>query len=237
MNKTQLWGEAVVEHPSGADASMYTYIQSDFHSSIYTLLFILLFLLVYKSVCRSIMPVIHCCFRFSQTIKTQDNFSLEQGRTTLFVFSLFHFSMVAFFFVYTFRVDLFQKFGWFLLPLFFLLYTIFYLFRWTIFTFVGWVIRRPIEMNFISKELRHYVILSAMATLPLSLATLLSWSSSVNYLSIWCISALALSYLLFVFRTLQYFIYVRFSVFFWILYLCSLEIAPLALLYSVLITI
>jgi len=237
MDKTQLWGEAVVTHPSGVHASLFAAEQSDFNSSLFCLLFILFLLLTFNSIRRSLFPIIRCCFYFSQTLKTQNNLSLEQGRITLFIFSLFHFSIVAFFFVQTFRVDLYHTYGWLLVPAFFMIYTLIYLSRWVVFLFVGWVIRRTDDFKFIVNGSRDFFILAALFTLPLALFSLFSWSSEMMPLAIWGISALVVCYLLFLFRTLRYFIHVRFSVFFWILYLCSLEIAPLALLYSALLTI
>jgi len=237
MDKAQIWGEAVIEHPSGTNASLFAANQSDVCTSVYSLLFILFFLLTFKHIRHSLVTIVHCCFRFSQSMKTQDNLSLEQGRIVLFIFSLFHFSMAAFFFVYVFRVDLYHIYHWFLVPLFFLIFSLIYLSRWVVLVFIGWVIKYPKELTFIAKGSRDYLILATIFTLPFSLFTLFSWSSAVTSLTIWCFFVIALCYLLFLFRTLQHFLYARFSVFFWILYLCSLEIAPLALLYSVLITI
>jgi hypothetical protein len=234
MNKTQLWGEAVVEHPSGIDASACTLHQNDFYSSLVCLLFVVFLLLTYKYIRRSLLPILRCCFSFSQTIKTEDNLSIEQGRIGLFLFSLFHFSVVAYFFAQIYGVN---TRGLPLIPLFFLIYTLIYVSRWAVFVFTGWVIRHPNELKFIARGSRDYLILATILTLPLPLFSLFSWSSLFLPLAIWCVSALVICYFLFLYRTLRYFLYVRFSIFFWILYLCSLEIAPLALLYSVLLPI
>ena len=237
MDKTQLWGEAVVEHPSGINASQFATIQSDIYSSIYCLLFIVFLLFSFKYIRHSIVPIVRCCFRFSLAIKSNENLSLEQGRLILFIFSLFHFSMVTFFFVQVCQADIYHTFGWLIIPFFFLAFLFIYLIRSGILFFIGWVVQSQNELTFLAKSLRDFTILAAMVTLPLSLFSLFSWSSFINPLITWCASALMLCYLLFLFRTLQYFIFVRFSIFFWILYLCSLEIAPLALLYSVFLTL
>ena len=229
MDKRQLWGDAVVEHPSGVNASVYTSIQSDLYLSVYFLSFLVFLLLAYKHISRSIWAIIGCCFRFSQTIKSHDNLSLEQGRMILFMVSLFHFSMVGFFFVHI--------TSWWVIPLFFLAFTLYYGFKFAAIAAIGWVIKTQNDLTVIAKGFRDFVVLAALLTFPLFFATLFFWSSSVNLLAIWCISTILLCYLLFLFRVLQYFIHFRFSVFFYILYLCSLEIAPLALLYSVFITI
>ena len=135
------------------------------------------------------------------------------------------------------NVDLFEAYGWFLAPFFLLAYTLFYGLRWIVFGFVGWVIKRYDELTFIAQGLRDYLIFAATFTLPLTFITLLSWPSAMNLLFTWCAIVLIIGYLLFLFRTFRYFLYVRFSVFFWILYLCTLEIAPIAFLYSALNTI
>ena len=237
MDKTELWGEAVIEYPSGINASVYRAQQADSCASVYALLFLIILLLSHKQIRRALSTVVLCCFRFLYALKIEENLSLEQGRNTLFGLSLFHFSMVTFHFVKASRAELFGRFEWLSIPLFFLLYLLFYLLRRAVFAFIGWIIRAPNELKFMAKGLRDFVIFAAVATFPLSFVHLFSWSSVVMPMAIWCVSALTVSFLLFVFRTFRYFIYVRFSVFFWILYLCTLEIAPLALLYRALITI
>lgn len=237
MDKKQLWGDAVVEHPSGVSASVYANIQSDIYTSIYCLTFILFVLLAYKYVSRTIGTILSCCFRFSQTIKTQDNLSLEQGRIVLSIFSLFHISMIAFFFIKTFEAKLYHQLGWVIIPLLCLSLLLFYGAKYAALSFIGWVIRHSNELKIILKGVRDFFVLATVATFPLYFVTLFSWSSAIYVLTIWCVSVLTICYLLFLFRTLQYFIHFRFSIFFWILYLCALEIAPLALVYSVLITI
>jgi len=237
MNKKELWGEAVVEHPSRANASESTMVQTDIYSSFFCLAVIFFLLIAKKHIHRSLVTIIRCCFRFSQTIKVQDNISLGQGRIILFIFSLFYISMLSFYFIQTYRIDLFDAYHWFLVPIFFFVYTLLYVLRWFVFGFVGWVIKRQSEFSFLACGLRDYLILVATFTVPLTFLTLLSWPSALKLLMTLCSMAIIVSYLLFLFRTLRYFIYVRFSVFFWILYLCSLEIAPIAFLYSALITI
>jgi len=237
MDKTQLWGEAVVAHPSGTNASLYVGQQGDLLSGIYILFFITFLLLTYKFIRHSLIPVLRCGFSFSQTIKTENNLSLEQGRFVLFVFSLFHFSIISFFFIQTFSADLYDTYTWLLVPLFYLIYALIYVSRWAVLVFIGWVIRHPNELKFLARASRDFSILAAFFTLPVPLFSLFSCSSVMKPITIWSISALVLCYLLFLFRTLRYFIHVRFSVFFWILYLCGLEIAPLTLLYSVLLTV
>ena len=237
MNKQQLWGDAVIEHPSGINASVYRKKHSDIYSSIFFLTFLVSILLVHKYIHRSIFPVLRSCFRFSQTLSTQDNLALEQGRIILFVLSLFHFSMVAFFFVQTYEVKQLFQFGWAIIPSFCLILLLFFGCRYAVFAFVGWVIQYSSDLKIIAKWLRDFFILAAFVTFPIYFSILFFWPTAVHFLTLWCIVSFLISYLFFLFRTLRYFIHLRFSFFFWILYLCSLEIAPLALLYSVIKTI
>jgi len=237
MDKTQLWGDEVIEHPSGMDASIRTFANTNTYSSIYTLFFIVFLLLSFKHIYRSLASVFRCCFRFSHALKVEDNLSLEQGRWVLFILSLMHFSMVIYYFVSVLRVDVYHRFASILVPLCVLFFLLIYFLRRAVFAFIGWVIRSPRELTFLAQGLRDYLILAAVFTFPLSFCTLFPLSSVIYLLVIWCVAALAVCYLLFLYRTLTYFFWVRFSVFFWILYLCGLEIAPLALLYSALTTI
>jgi len=237
MNKKELWGDAVIEHPSRVDAPENTVMQTDIYSSFFCLAVIVVLLIARKYIYHSLIPIIRCCFRFSQTIKAEDNISLGQGRIILFIFSLLNISMLSFYYIQTYRTDLFDAYNWFLVLIFFLAYTLLYALRWLVFGFVGWVIKRQSEFSFLARGLRDYLILVAVFTLPFTFVTLLSWPSAMKLLITLCSTAIIISYLLFLIRTLRYFIYVRFSVFFWILYLCTLEIAPIAFLYSALITI
>lgn len=237
MNKKELWGKEVIEHPVRAKASESTSSQTDIYSSFFCLVIIIFLLFARKQISRSLMSIVRCCFRFSQTIRAEDNISLGQGRIILFSFSLFYFSVLSFYAIQTYRIDLYETYGWLLVPFLFVAFVLFYQLRWGLFMLVGWVIKQPEEFTFLAKGLRDYLILSATCTLPLSFVTLLPWSQGTKFLIFWCAIAIIISYLLFLFRTIKYFIYVRFSVFFWFLYLCSLEIAPIAFLYSALLTI
>ncbi|MDR2586391.1 MAG: DUF4271 domain-containing protein [Prevotellaceae bacterium] len=237
MDKTQLWGETVIEHPSGVNASVGEIIQVNPHSAFFALMLIVVLLLIHTQIRRSLSSAVECCFRFLNTLKVEDNLSLEQGRVVLFVVSLFHFSVVSYHFSYLFHVELVDYLRWMFVPVLFLFLILLWLLRRALFAALGWVIRSPRELAFLAKGLRDYFILAAILTLPLSFFTLFSWPSAHIPMVIWGILALSGCWLLYLFRTLQYFLYVRFSVFFWFLYLCTLEVAPLALFFRILRTL
>jgi len=119
----------------------------------------------------------------------------------------------------------------FIVPLLFLvLLALFYL-KIFFHLLVGWVIGQPESMRFLVFSQRDFLILAAILSLPLSLASLFELSPIPQPLIIWLLFALFSSFLLFLFHSLRYFLYRRFSLFFWFLYLCSFELAPIALLY------
>lgn len=229
MDKQHIWGDAVIQHPSGINASSYYLFHSDIYTTIHFLSLFILVLVSYSLIKRSLVPIVRECFVFSQTVKNESNFSLEQGRNILFIYSLLHFSMVAFFFV--------KKYDWRFIPLFFITLILYYGLKYAIFTFIGWVVNHSNELKIIAKSFRDYLFLSALVSFPIYFATLFFWPSLFSVLVMWSVSSILLCYFLFLYRTLQYFLHYRFSVFFFILYLCSFEVAPFALLYSLLLTV
>jgi len=233
MDKTQLWGSEVIEHQSGTVASMYTIDQGGAYSGIYSLVFLIILLVSFKFIRQSIAVMLTCCFRFSRAWKTQEDVSLETGRVILFLVSLLHFSILSFFFLQIYRPDLLESLGWLIIPILGLAFYLFYLCKWSLLVAVGWLVRQPNELRFLAQSPRDFVILAAILSLPLSLFNLFSLVSNTDYLFFWCVIVLIFCFFLFITHTLRLFIYFRFSVFFWILYLCSLEIAPLALLYRI----
>jgi len=233
MEKTQLWGTAVVEHASKTPASIHPLDQGDAYSGVYSLLFLLILLGMFAYIKKFVPVIVGCCFRFSRIIYTKEDLSLEVGRSLLFLVSLLHFSVVSFFFIQVYRPDLFETFGWLIIPALMAAFLLFYLFKWSLLLLIGWLIGRPEEFRFLAKSPRDFTILAAIITLPLSLFPLFPVAPSAEYLLMACGGVLVFCAFLFVIRTFRYFLYVRFSIFAWILYLCTLEMAPLALLYRI----
>ncbi|MCL2738076.1 MAG: DUF4271 domain-containing protein [Bacteroidales bacterium] len=231
MDKTQLWGSEVIEHPSGTTASMYTTNHGDAYSGVYSLTFLIILLVVFKFIKRSMAVILSCCFRFSQAWKSREDVSLETSRVILFLVSLLHFSILGFFFIRIYRPELLENLGWLMIPALGVAFYLLYICKWGLLVYVGWLIRLPNELRFLAQSPRDFVILAAILSLPLSLLNLFPIIPNADYLLIWCVAALSISFLLFIVRSFYFFLHLRFSVFFWILYLCSLEIAPLALLY------
>ena len=229
----QLWGSEVIEHPSGTIASIYTIYQGDAYSGLYSLLLIIILLVAFKFIRRSIVVIVRGCFRFTQAWKAQEDVSLETSRVILFIISLLHFSILGFFFLQVYRPDLLPNPGWWIIPLLGLTFYLLCLCKWGLLALIGWLVKQPYALRFLARSPRDFIILAAILSLPLSLLPLFSMISNADYLLGWNLIVLIFCFLLFVLHTLRFFLQLRFSLFFWILYLCSLEIAPLALLYRI----
>ncbi|MCL1973527.1 MAG: DUF4271 domain-containing protein [Bacteroidetes bacterium] len=233
MDKTQLWGSEVIEHPSGTNASIYTIHQGDAYSGIYSLLLLMILLVAFKFIRQSMVMIMRCCFRFTQAWKTQEDVSLGTSRVILFIISLLHFSILSFLFLQAYRSDLVAHLGWLMIPIVGVVFYLLYLCKWGLLALTGWLVKHTNELRFLAQSPRDYIILAAILSLPLSLLPLFSMIPNTDFLLGWCAIVLIFCFLLFTLRSFRFFLQLRFSLFFWILYLCCLEIAPLALLYRI----
>jgi len=233
MDKTQLWGSAITEHSPDRTIAMDTIRQGDTHSSVYGLLLIISLLISFRYTRRHIAPIINGSFYFARAWKAKDDVSLEISKVILFLIGLLHLSFLSSLFIQAYRPDLFGLFNWLLTPTFMVAFFLLYALKWSALSFIGWLVKKPNELRFLAKSARDYVILAAILTLPFTLFNLFLYVQKSDYL-LFCGGVLSLfSLLLFFLRSFHLFLHLRFSVFLWILYLCTLEIAPLMLLYRI----
>jgi hypothetical protein len=96
--------------------------------------------------------------------------------------------------------------------------------------FIGWVIEYPSFTSLLERTGRDYAIMAGFAFIPFLLLFALLKISTGNALLIIGLTLVFLSCLFHAIRSLRIFLSAGFSVFFWILYLCTLEIIPLGVL-------
>ena len=231
LSISQIWGQdATACEPLQQALSIFA-SKGDPYSGIYSLLFITFILLAYKHIHRCIPPILAGCIQFSKAVKTQEDLSINLGRNLLFLLSLLHFALIGA--PFTDEHALIIQFGLkpFTVPLLFLALLVLFFINVFFHLLIGWVIGQTEPMKSLVFIQRDFTILAAILSLPLSLASLFELTPIPPALGIWLLFALASALLLFLFHSLRYFLYRHFSLFFWFLYLCSFEIAPLALLY------
>jgi hypothetical protein len=228
---SKIWGPDAMACEPFQNGFIHPVSESALHSGIYTLFFILAILTSFKYIHRTFFPILSTCFQFSKSLKIQEDLSVRLGKIILFTLSLFHFALMgALLFEDTdivIRLDL----GPFLVPLLFLLFMALFFLKVFLQLLVGWITGQTEALRFLAFSQREFFTLAAVLSLPLSLASLFELKPLPLSLIIWLFLALALAFLFFQIHSFRYFLYARFSLFFWFLYLCSLEIIPIALLY------
>ena len=228
---SQIWGQDATAYAPPPQTLSALASEGALHSGIYCLLFILFILIAFNHIRHCVLPVLYGCIQFSKAIKIQEDLSVNLGKTLLFALSLFHFALIAAPFIeeqpFVIRYDL----SVFVVPLVFIALLSLFFLKVFFHLLVGWLIGQSEPMKFLVFSQRDFLVSAAILSLPLSLTTLFELTPIPQPLIIWLLFVLTAAFLLFLFHSLRYFIYRRFSLFFWFLYLCAFEIAPIALLY------
>ncbi|MFA5443384.1 MAG: DUF4271 domain-containing protein [Bacteroidales bacterium] len=110
------------------------------------------------------------------------------------------------------------------------IFCIWFLFKVLIIRIIGWTIDAPAFMNFLGRTGQDFCILTGFVFIPF-----LVLFSSYNGLSgkaviITAAVIIAAGYLIYALRCIRIFLAAGYSLFFWILYLCTLELVPFGVL-------
>lgn len=95
---------------------------------------------------------------------------------------------------------------------------------------IGWTIDAPSFMYFLGKTGQDYFILTGLAVIGLYAIINLFGDKARDMILIAVVITAITGYLLYAIRCIRIFISARYSLFFWILYLCALELMPFAVL-------
>lgn len=119
-----------------------------------------------------------------------------------------------------------------LLFLFYLVcFVVFFLVRCLLMRLLGWTIDTPAFTRLIGRTGQDYCVLGGLIFLPLYFVFSFPFVEIGNVLNTCLMVLLIVGYFLYLVRTLQIFLSAHFSLFFWILYLCTLEIVPFGVLF------
>ena len=95
---------------------------------------------------------------------------------------------------------------------------------------IGWVIDQNAFTNLLERTGSDVFILTGFAFLPISFVLSYTGASNSKGMIVAVGIVFFLSFLFYAFRVLKLFLSARFSLFFWILYLCTLDIIPMGIL-------
>ena len=112
----------------------------------------------------------------------------------------------------------------------FAVFTGYFLIQTVLLKIIGWTIDAPSFMYFLGKTGQDYFILTGLTVIGLY-AVINLFNNKVHDLILYTVVIIAaIGYLLYTIRCIRIFISARYSLFFWILYLCTLELVPFAIL-------
>ncbi|HKM30927.1 MAG: DUF4271 domain-containing protein [Bacteroidales bacterium] len=173
------------------------------------------------------------CFRYNISMENEEQGSIRFSRAFLCLFTL---TVLAYFI--TTHDRLFSPLPYALTglsepALFFIILGA--LCTWTLLRYVlikciGWVIDRPAFTDFLERTGRDFCILSGFVFIPFLLVFYLMGKADGNAVLIAAIVVFSAGYVFYVLRSLKIFLSAGFSLFFWILYLCILEVIPIGVL-------
>ncbi|HPV87677.1 MAG TPA: DUF4271 domain-containing protein [Bacteroidales bacterium] len=173
------------------------------------------------------------CFRYNISIENEDQENIRFSRLVLCFFTM---TVISFFFAshdrllspLPFNLTGMSK------PLVFLsvlgVLCAWILFKIILLKIIGWTIDSPAFMNFLGRTGRDYCILTGFAFIPfLVLFHILGDPSGAAILVVAAVLTVS-GYLLYVLRCIRIFLSAGYSLFFWILYLCTFEVIPCGVL-------
>ena len=109
-------------------------------------------------------------------------------------------------------------------------FCVFFLFKVILLRIIGWTIDSPAFINFLGRTGQDFCILSGLIFIPFLI--LFSWIGGPSGYGAPIAAAVIASagYLIYALRCIRLFLSAGFSLFFWILYLCTLELVPFGVL-------
>ena len=173
------------------------------------------------------------CFRYNISIVNEEQGAIRYSRNFLCFFIMAFFALLV-----TRQTSLLSPLPALLLgmsePLVFVtcfaVLTGYFLIKTVLLKIIGWTIDAPSFMYFLGKTGQDYFILTGLTVIGLY-AVINLFNNKVHDLILSTVVIIAaIGYLLYTIRCIRIFISARYSLFFWILYLCTLELVPFAIL-------
>ncbi len=113
----------------------------------------------------------------------------------------------------------------------------FYLVKCFLLRLIGWTIDSQAFTHLLGRTGLDYCILGGLAFLPLYILFSFLPSGNDHLFHLYLIGIICIGYFLYLLRTARIFISAHFSLYFWILYLCTLEIVPIGVLFHFVVQI
>ena len=188
-------------------------------------------LVVFSREIISTIPAVFKAFtNLRDHLKLEEKLALTQQRNVVFIISLLYFPMIVTLLVDNYVSNEFNIYPPYFLIGFFIFLLLFGLVKKLIYKLLSWINRDKGTFNLLEKVGYNHVIIAAIFTFPAVLIKTFSYAiTEKEVVLIMTVSVLPVM-LMYLFRSYQIIIGHRFSVFFYILYLCGVEILPLVLI-------
>ncbi len=209
----------------------------DYLSSGLILAIFIFFIIISKEILIVIPKVIKTLFGYKNCVRFEEklSFTNKRGLVVLFTALSYPVSILSSFGIY---VEESYGFSRYLLLLgAFSLIALYWLYKTSVLRFVGWITKSKNPFNLIGKIGYNYFIISLLFTILAIIASLFFFESREVYLTYILMYSYLILLLFYLIRVYQALIAHHFSIFFFILYLCIVEILPIALLTKFLLSI
>lgn len=175
------------------------------------------------------------CFRYNISIENEEQGNLPISRFFLFFFFL---ALVSFFIA--FHDKLLSPLPLFLRgmskPMVFLcllaIFLALFLARTILLKIIGWTIDSPGFTNILTRTAQDFCVLTGFVFIPFILLFSTLGNFSGNALIIAAGVVATAGYVIYVYRCVRIFLSAGYSLIFWILYLCTLELVPLGVIFQ-----
>ncbi|MFA6769775.1 MAG: DUF4271 domain-containing protein [Bacteroidales bacterium] len=202
----------------------------------FILLFLVLLLLFFREVIATVPNIIKNCFNFRAQRVIEEKLAFVNTRN---IATLIAALFLTLFIVLTFGSYFKASTGieeYMLIPASFGIMTSYWIFKSLLLKFAGWVSKVKYPFWLIGKFGYNHLILASIFTIPVIIVPIfISSFNEALLIKLLIISYLAI-FILYSIRVYQIIISYHFSLFFYILYICTVEILPIALLTNFLLS-
>lgn len=226
-----LWGSHTLAVPDRRGESTFTAeANENIFSSSFILLFFILIAIFFRDIQATTYFLIQNIFKFKSQIALEEKLSSVTQRNRTFLISIV---FLALFFTLTFGDYFTKKTGLreYYVPLILIAVVLTYwIFKSVVLRFTGWLTNDKQTFSLVAKIGYNHLIMASFLTLPVVIIPFFTTTEYEPFLFKYLLYSYLAVYLIYLARVYQTIIHSHFSHVFYILYLCSVEILPMALL-------
>lgn len=231
-----LWGSSTLSKTKPPKGSVPVSDSSEFFVSGLILLFSILLILFSREILITIPNIFKTIFSFKNHQKLEHKLSISYQRNVTAALSAFYYPVIFTLLMGEFIDQNVGIEGYLIFAGITALFFVYWVFKTITLRFLGWVTKTNQPFNLIGKMGYNHLIISVIFSFPaLIVSFFFPDMKEIIFASILIVCLLFL-YLVYMVRTYQAIISYRFSHFFYILYLCIVELLPLALLTNFLLS-